>query len=143
MYAALFLVKKLSAEDLVLIPGAFVVTTALTVRMSRRERWDNSSHDNPLLRRSGRVPSTSRQIINPTSGWSTPIMSNHTTMSTATSECIDAIDSTFKPAEVQAFCRINAFKYLWRSTRHNDPTGANVRKAIWFLERSLIDQDDQ
>ena len=32
-----------------LIPGAFVVTTALTVRMSRRERRDNFSHDNPLL----------------------------------------------------------------------------------------------
>eukprot|EP01051_Picozoa_sp_SAG22_P009809 SAG22_NODE_844_length_6872_cov_10.004577_4_plen_220_part_00 len=41
------------------------------------------------------------------------------------------------------YARINAFKYLWRSTRHKDPTEVNVRKAIWFLERSLIDLDDQ
>ena len=52
-------------------------------------------------------------------------------------ECIDAIESAFTKEEVQAFCRINAFKYIWRSTSHKDSTIVNVHKAIWFLERSL------
>eukprot|EP01051_Picozoa_sp_SAG22_P012701 SAG22_NODE_1345_length_4675_cov_2.245629_5_plen_53_part_00 len=38
---------------------------------------------------------------------------------------------------VAAFCRINAFKYIWRSTAHKDGADLNVRKAIWFLDRSL------
>ena len=52
-------------------------------------------------------------------------------------ECIDAIESAFTKEEVQAFGRINAFKYIWRSTSHKDSTIVNVNKAIWFLERSL------
>ena len=52
-------------------------------------------------------------------------------------ECIDAIESAFNKAEVQAFCHINAFKYIWRSTTHKDSTSTNVHKAIWFLQRSL------
>ena len=39
--------------------------------------------------------------------------------------------------DVKAFCLINAFKYVWRSKTHKDETDVNVRKAIWFLERSL------
>ena len=33
----------------VLVPGAFVVTTVLTVRMSRRERLEQSTLEEPLL----------------------------------------------------------------------------------------------
>ena len=52
-------------------------------------------------------------------------------------ECIDAIESAFSKEDVKAFCLINAFKYVWRSKTHKDETDVNVRKAIWFLERSL------
>jgi len=52
-------------------------------------------------------------------------------------ECIEAMESAFSADDVSAFCRLNAFKYVWRSTAHKDETEVNVRKAIWFLERSL------
>ena len=32
--------------------------------------------------------------------------------------CIDAMISAFGPEQVELFCRINAFKYIWRSTDH-------------------------
>eukprot|EP01051_Picozoa_sp_SAG22_P006953 SAG22_NODE_473_length_10069_cov_17.183250_9_plen_58_part_00 len=35
-------------------------------------------------------------------------------------ECIQAIESAYAPEEVAAFCRINAFKYIWRSRAHKD-----------------------
>ena len=54
-----------------------------------------------------------------------------------TIECIDAIESAFSKKDTAAFCRINAFKYIWRSTPHKDNAEINVRKAIWFLERSI------
>ena len=54
-------------------------------------------------------------------------------------ECIDAMEAAFSVEEVRSFCRINAFKYIWRSTTHKDTCDVNIRKAIWFLERSLKD----
>eukprot|EP01051_Picozoa_sp_SAG22_P027900 SAG22_NODE_9575_length_581_cov_19.782158_1_plen_60_part_00 len=35
-------------------------------------------------------------------------------------ECIDAMESAFSRDEIAAFCRINAFKYVWRCTTHKD-----------------------
>ena len=52
-------------------------------------------------------------------------------------ECIVAIESAFSKEDAKAFCLINAFKYVWRSKTHKDSSDINVRKAIWFLERSL------
>ena len=52
-------------------------------------------------------------------------------------ECIDAMESAFSQDEIAAFCRINAFKYVWRCTTHKDDIDVNIRKAIWFLEHSL------
>ena len=52
-------------------------------------------------------------------------------------ECIEAMESAFSGEDVATFCRLNAFKYVWRSTAHKDGSDVNVRKAIWFLERSL------
>ena len=52
-------------------------------------------------------------------------------------ECIEAMESAFSGKDVATFCRLNAFKYVWRSTAHKDSDDVNVRKAIWFLERSL------
>jgi hypothetical protein len=52
-------------------------------------------------------------------------------------DCIDVIESAFSKEDVKAFCLIDAFKYVWRSKTHKDCSDVNVRKAIWFLERSL------
>ncbi len=52
-------------------------------------------------------------------------------------ECIDAMVSAYGEDEVRIFCRINAFKYLWRSTAHKDNSEINTKKAMWYMKRSL------
>lgn len=52
-------------------------------------------------------------------------------------ECIDAMVSAFGAENVRVFCRIAAFKYLWR---HEHKGGdEDLRKAIWYLRFSLGD----
>ena len=50
-------------------------------------------------------------------------------------ECIDAMRAAFGDYEVAVFCRVNAFKYIWRS----DSKGGNqdIEKAIWYLKKFL------
>ena len=50
--------------------------------------------------------------------------------------CIDAMISAFGPQQVELFCRINAFKYIWRSTDHVAGCEQNVQKALWYLNKS-------
>jgi hypothetical protein len=54
-------------------------------------------------------------------------------------ECIDAMESAFGAEQVALFCRMNAFKYVWRSMQHKDGSETNVKKAIWFLRMSVGD----
>jgi hypothetical protein len=54
-------------------------------------------------------------------------------------ECIDAMLSAFGKQDVATFCRLAAFKYVWRLTAHKDGVKRNTRKAIWFLRMSLGD----
>ena len=54
-------------------------------------------------------------------------------------ECIDAVRSAFGSDELKVFCKINALKYIWRSSLHKDGYDINLRKAIWFLRMSLDD----
>lgn len=54
-------------------------------------------------------------------------------------ECIDAMRAISTPAEFQAFCRLTAFKYLWRLGEKDDPT-KEAKKAddyIRWLRQSL------
>ena len=51
--------------------------------------------------------------------------------------CIDAMVSAFGAREVAVFCRINAFKYLWRSTSHIAGPEQNLQKAMWYMQKSL------
>eukprot|EP01047_Picozoa_sp_COSAG01_P014255 COSAG01_NODE_691_length_14217_cov_7.862658_1_plen_72_part_10 len=51
-------------------------------------------------------------------------------------ECIDAMIAAFGKDRVQEYCRLNAFKYLWRMY-DKDSVDMNTRKAIWFLQMSL------
>lgn len=50
-------------------------------------------------------------------------------------ECIDAMRAAFGDYEVAVWCRINAFKYLWRS----DSKGGNtdIEKAQWYLNKFM------
>ena len=41
-------------------------------------------------------------------------------------ECIDAMEAAFGKAEVASFCKLNAFKYIWRCFRKED----GVEEAI-------------
>ena len=50
-------------------------------------------------------------------------------------ECIDAMISAFGKEAVKTYCRINAFKYLWRSEHKNHTE--DIRKAIWYLNKYL------
>ena len=53
-------------------------------------------------------------------------------------ECIDAMVSAFGEDAVRDFCRLNAFKYVWR-IKHKDSVRSNTLKAIWFLRWSIGD----
>jgi hypothetical protein len=53
-------------------------------------------------------------------------------------ECIDAMVSAFGEDAVKDYCRLNAFKYVWRA-KHKDSVESNTLKAIWFLRWSIGD----
>ena len=48
-------------------------------------------------------------------------------------ECIDAMVATQGPEAVMAFCKCNAFKYLWRHMRKKG--NEDVEKARWYLNK--------
>lgn len=48
-------------------------------------------------------------------------------------ECIDAMGATLGRETVMAFCKANAFKYLWRHERKNG--AEDVEKARWYLNK--------
>ncbi len=51
-------------------------------------------------------------------------------------ECIDAMAAAFGEENVQQYCRINAFKYVWRAHLKGKEE-EDIRKAIWYLRRSI------
>ena len=50
-------------------------------------------------------------------------------------ECIDAMESAFGAAQLAVYCKIAAFKYIWRCEYKNG--AADVKKAIWYLNKFL------
>lgn len=57
-------------------------------------------------------------------------------------ECIDAMKAISTPAEFQAFCRLTAFKYLWRLGEKDNPA-REAKKAndyTRWLEQSLNEE---
>ena len=52
-------------------------------------------------------------------------------------ECITAMESAFGPMDVAVFCRLNAFKYIWRMKVHEDGPESNTKKAVYFLEKAM------
>ena len=49
-------------------------------------------------------------------------------------ECIDAMEAAFGSVEVASFCKLNAFKYIWRCLSKNSYL-EDVEKAIWYLNK--------
>ena len=51
-------------------------------------------------------------------------------------ECIDGIVGAFGKDEAVVFCKINAFKYLWR-LGHKDDEGQEIGKIKWYLDKYI------
>lgn len=51
-------------------------------------------------------------------------------------ECIDAMIAAFGQAEVISFCKLNAFKYLWRAEHKNNAL-EDLKKAQWYINKSI------
>lgn len=50
-------------------------------------------------------------------------------------ECIDAMLSAFTTEEVMAFCKLNAFKYIWRA--NNKGKERDAEKAQWYMNKYI------
>ena len=50
-------------------------------------------------------------------------------------ECIDAMVAAFGKEAVMIYCRVNAFKYIWRSDLKGHTE--DIRKAAWYLRKYL------
>lgn len=52
-------------------------------------------------------------------------------------ECIDAMIAAFGAEEVASFCKLNAFKYIWRCEKKGKTT-EDIEKAQWYLHKYLM-----
>ena len=51
-------------------------------------------------------------------------------------ECIEAAESAYGVNDVMAFCKICAFKYIWR-LGDKDEEAQEIGKAKWYLDKYL------
>lgn len=56
-------------------------------------------------------------------------------------ECIDAMVSAFGAYSAAEFCKINAFKYLWR-LGHKDDEAQEIGKIKWYLDKYIELKDN-
>lgn len=47
-------------------------------------------------------------------------------------ECIDVMTEVFGVEETRAFCKLNAFKYMWRADRKGSQE-EDIAKADWYI----------
>lgn len=52
-------------------------------------------------------------------------------------ECIDAMVAAFGEYHTAIYCKLNAFKYLWRADLKNPDQ--DIKKAIWYLKFAIGD----
>lgn len=50
-------------------------------------------------------------------------------------ECINAMIDAFGNKEVMSFCKINAFKYIWRAEHKGGVK--DIKKAAWYLNKYI------
>ena len=55
-------------------------------------------------------------------------------------ECIDVMTDVFGVDAVRNFCKLNAFKYLWREQQKNGIE--DLKKCAWYLDK-LIELSNQ
>jgi len=51
-------------------------------------------------------------------------------------ECIDAMEAAFGKEELAIYCKIAAFKYIWRC-EHKDGVKQDLEKAQWYIDKAL------
>lgn len=54
-------------------------------------------------------------------------------------ECIEVMCDVFGVEAVKVFCRLNAFKYVWRSESKNGRE--DLKKALWYLKKATELED--
>ena len=53
-------------------------------------------------------------------------------------EAIDAMVAAFGVESVVSFCKINAFKYIWRAGhKEGSPDVEDLKKAQWYLTKAI------
>jgi uncharacterized protein YcgL (UPF0745 family) len=54
-------------------------------------------------------------------------------------ECIDAMMEAFGQNQVSTYCKLNAFKYLWRAglKEYIENDNQDIQKAIWYLKFAI------
>lgn len=50
-------------------------------------------------------------------------------------ECIDAMRAAFGAQELAVYCKIAAFKYIWRTEHKNGVE--DIKKAVWYLNKYI------
>ena len=50
-------------------------------------------------------------------------------------DCLTAMRAAFGDEEVAIWCKLNAFKYNWRSSSKGE--NIDIGKAIWYLNKYL------
>ena len=50
-------------------------------------------------------------------------------------ECIDVMTDVFGVDAVKSFCKLNAFKYLWREQNKNGVE--DLKKCAWYLDKLI------
>lgn len=63
-------------------------------------------------------------------------MVNHPDHYKGNIECIDAMIDCFGVVPTAAFCKLNAFKYIWRSNRKGKEI-EDMKKAKWYIDKFL------
>lgn len=48
-------------------------------------------------------------------------------------QCIDAMESAFGKEALATWCKLNAFKYIWRADHKNGKE--DIDKSIWYLNK--------
>lgn len=48
-------------------------------------------------------------------------------------ECIEAMESAFGAEELAIYCKIAAFKYIWRTEHKNGLE--DIKKALWYMNK--------
>lgn len=51
-------------------------------------------------------------------------------------ECIDAMKSAYGLSDTLAFCKLNAFKYIWRCEEKGKEK-EDLEKAVWYLNKAI------